>query len=48
VQLTPPVFGQCTGEPLYAERKDFNADGCINILDLVRMTPPTPGTSCTP
>jgi hypothetical protein len=31
----------------YAERKGFNGDGTINILDIVQLTAPMFSQSCT-
>jgi hypothetical protein len=32
----------------YSVRNDFNGDGTMNILDIVRLRPPMFGQSCTP
>ena len=37
----------CDGDPAYDNRFDFNADGCINIVDVLQYKPLIL-TSCTP
>lgn len=45
-EVLPPYFG--TTLPPTEARRDLVPDGAINILDVVRLTPPMFNQSCTP